>query len=194
MGVKMSTANAASGETSRDRILAAALDLLQREGAIALTVRNIAEAAGCSTSGIYTHFGGKHGLVEALYLDGFANFHRALQPFYDTQDLLGVGLEYRRWALANRTHYLIMFGRAVPEFEPGEEAKAEATLTFQAWVDALTPRALGDPVAAAYHLYCCAHGYVMLELIEFGPIDNDLRSLLYEGGLLSAATSVLSPE
>ena len=58
----------------RDRLVAAALEVLQREGAAALTVRNITQLAGCSTTGVYTYFGGKQGLVEAIYLDGFDAF------------------------------------------------------------------------------------------------------------------------
>ena len=50
--------------------------VLQRDGAAALTVRNITAEAGCSTTGIYTYFGGKHGLVEAIFVEGFESFDR----------------------------------------------------------------------------------------------------------------------
>ena len=41
--------------------------------------------------------------------------------WYEAGDLLDSGRAYRRWALANPMHYLVMFGRAVPDFvaEPG---------------------------------------------------------------------------
>ena len=44
----------------------------------ALTVRNVAAAAGCSTTGVYTYFGGKDGLVDAIFVDGFEKFDAAL--------------------------------------------------------------------------------------------------------------------
>ena len=40
------------------RILEAASELLSTEGASALSVRRIATAAGCSTMGLYSRFGG----------------------------------------------------------------------------------------------------------------------------------------
>src|SRR4051812_15889204 len=63
---------------ARAAILAAALRILQHEGAGALTVRSVASGAGCSTTGVYTWFGGKNGLVEAIFVDGFQRFGAAL--------------------------------------------------------------------------------------------------------------------
>ena len=57
-------------------LVRAALTVLQRDGAAALTVRNITAEAGCSTTGIYTYFGGKQGLVEAIFVEGFESFDR----------------------------------------------------------------------------------------------------------------------
>ncbi|MFF0767850.1 TetR/AcrR family transcriptional regulator [Nonomuraea wenchangensis] len=63
----------------RTAILDTATHLLVTEGPGALTVRRIAGEAGCSTKVIYTLFGGKDGLVEALWLEGFARFERRLR-------------------------------------------------------------------------------------------------------------------
>lgn len=62
----------------RDVILDAAKRLLVGEGPGALTVRRISAEVGCSTKVIYTLFGGKDGLSEALWLEGFARFERRL--------------------------------------------------------------------------------------------------------------------
>ncbi len=98
--------------------------MLQRDGAAALTVRNITAEAGCSTTGVYTYFGGKHGLVEAIFVEGFESFDRASAPLLEADDLLAAGPRYRRWALANPTQYMVMFGRAVPDFVPSEAGPA----------------------------------------------------------------------
>jgi AcrR family transcriptional regulator len=128
----------------RTRLLQAALDVLQRDGASGLTVRNVTAAAGCSTTGIYTYFGGKHGLVEALYLDGFRSFDRAVSALLDADRLEDAGREYRRWALANPTHYLVMFGRVVPDFVPSPAAMEEAARSFDALVRAVARAGAGD--------------------------------------------------
>lgn len=172
----------------RERLLDAALTVLQRDGAAALTVRNITEEAGCSTTGIYTHFGGKQQLVEAIFLDGFASFDDALGPHYASGDLLAAGHAYRSWALANPTHYLVMFGRAVPDFVPSEPAMARANRSFQDLIDTVARLGAPKPTVAAYHLYATVHGYVMLELIGMGPVDPALLDELYTQGIEAANT------
>lgn len=168
-------------------LLDAALTVLQRDGAAGLTVRAITREAGCSTTGVYTYFGGKHGLVEAIYLDGFDSFDRALAPHQRNGDLLGAGRAYRRWAVANPTHYLVMFGRAVPDFVPSEVAMARAYTSFQALVDTVDALGVADPFERAYDLYATVHGYVMLELVGMGPADRDALDALYEVGLARCA-------
>jgi len=167
----------------RSTLLHAALTVLQRDGAAALTVRNITAEAGCSTTGVYTYFGGKHGLVEAIYVDGFESFDRTLSATYAAGDLLESGRAYRRWALGNPTHYLVMFGRAVPDFEPSEVAHERASQSFNGLIAAVTLAGANDPLASAYHLFATVHGYVMLELVGIAPLGFDVFDELYEVGL-----------
>lgn len=178
----------------RRTLLDAALDVLRSQGAASLTVRNITERAGCSTTGIYTYFGGKHGLVEAIFLEGLQSFDEALTPHYEAGALIESGRAYRRWALHNPTHYLVMFGRAVPDFEPSEAAAERAGASFQALVDAVATAGAGtnedEWIAAAYHLYATVHGYVMLELVAMGPTDADRLDALYENGLRRALEGI----
>ncbi len=174
----------------RHTLLDAALHVLQHDGAAALTLRNITERAGCSTTGIYTYFGGKHGLVEAIYLDGFESFDRALSPFYEVGDLLGAGRAYRTWALSNQMHYLVMFGSAVPDFEPSEMAAVRAGRSFVDLVDAVRIAGADDPETSAYHLYATVHGYVMLELMGMGPVEPTQLDRRYEEGLRRALAGI----
>ena len=52
--------------TPRDDLVDAAVDLLTRDGAKALSVRKLAAAVGTSTMAVYTHFGNMAGLLEAM--------------------------------------------------------------------------------------------------------------------------------
>ncbi len=180
----------ASTPNMQRQLLDAALTVLRRDGAPALTVRHIAEQAGCSTTGIYTHFGGKQGLVEAIFLEGFDSFDDAVLPHYDAGDLVAAGRAYRQWAMANPTHYLIMFGRAVPDFAASDPAMERATRSFDALIRAVADHGAPDPEAAAYHLYATVHGYVMLELVDMGPVQAEDRDGLYEAGLLAAVAGL----
>lgn len=172
----------------RTVLLEAALTVLRRDGAAAFTVRAITEEAGCSTTGVYTYFGGKQGIVEAIFVEGFELFDRVLEDHYRSGDLLAAGRAYRQWALANPTHYLVMFGRAVPDFEPGETAGARGLRSFQMLCDAVAANGAADPVGAAYRLYATVHGYVMLELVGMGPVDPAELDALYEVGLVGCTT------
>ena len=61
-------------ESTRERILAAALDLVNTSGRDALTTRAVAGAAGVQPPVIYRHFLDKEGLLEGLAEHGFARY------------------------------------------------------------------------------------------------------------------------
>lgn len=158
---------------TRSSILAAAIEILHASGAGALTVRSVATAAGCSTTGVYTWFGGKNGLVEAIFIDGFKRFGESLLAARAAasadKPLAGLAEAYRDWALANPTHYMVMFGRAVPDFEPSEGALMIARGTFATLVETASvslrdQQVVGTPEDIAHHLWAGMHGYVSLEL------------------------------
>ncbi|MEZ5343788.1 MAG: TetR/AcrR family transcriptional regulator [Acidimicrobiales bacterium] len=113
----------------------AAATLLANGGASALRVRDIAAAAGCSTMGVYSHFGGKDGIVEAIYIDGFQRLTAALrEPVAEPAATPAL----RRWrrlpavGSKNRGSYSVMFAGAVPGFAPSDAALATAAESFQA--------------------------------------------------------------
>ncbi|MEM9842249.1 MAG: TetR family transcriptional regulator, partial [Pseudomonadota bacterium] len=56
---------------SKSKILTAASELFAQSGASGLSVRAISNRAGLSTIGIYNHFQGKQGILDALYIEGF---------------------------------------------------------------------------------------------------------------------------
>jgi hypothetical protein len=83
---------------------------------------------------------------------------------------------YRDWALAHPTQYQLMFGRAVPEFEPGPVLLTEAASgTFSILVEAVkaaqSSRQLrpDKPGQLALYVWGLAHGLVMIELSGVVP-------------------------
>jgi AcrR family transcriptional regulator len=173
------------------RILAAASNLLAVEGPSALRVRRIAEAAGTSTMGVYTRFGGKEGVVNALYLQGFQGLLNEMRSVVATDDPLAdlaeQGRAYRRYALSHATHYQVMFGGAVPGFQPEDDAIAVASATFEALVTAVR-RALdagllsgGTAEQLAYVCWAQCHGLVSLELADMGDDHPACRAAGHAG-------------
>jgi len=164
------------------RILEAASELLSKEGASALSVRRIAAAAGCSTMGLYSRFGGKDGVVDELYAEGFERLVAAMRQNPLTDDPLADLRQgancYRDTALANATHYMVMFGGAVPGFVPSDASHDLAHSAFGglvAKVARCTDSGLldGEPDQIAELLWGSIHGLVMLELVGINPLMSD---------------------
>lgn len=178
---------AADAPTMRDRLVGAALGVLQRDGAAGLTVRAITAEAGCSTTGVYTYFGGKHGVVDAIYTDGFESFDAAIAPALADGDLLAAGLNYRRWALDHPTQYMVMFGSAVPDYEPSPAASERSLASFAGLVAGVERSGGvidGGAETVAYHLFATVHGYVMLELVANRLAVDVPADELYESALM----------
>jgi AcrR family transcriptional regulator len=64
----------------RDQILAAAAELFMRQGYAATSVRQIAEAVGCTEAALYYHFkDGKRELLRAVVADNIPDLIRAVE-------------------------------------------------------------------------------------------------------------------
>lgn len=163
-------------------MLDAALALLGSGGVEAVTVRAVAAGAGCSTIGVYTHFGDKAGLVEALLVDGFDAFSAAVAVVdrggSDGVERLVAGSHaYRDWALANRPLYLLMFSPAPPApavrrevLEHGGLSRADHEARVRRAVELGELRS-GDLGWLADATWAHVHGWVMLELT--GPMSGE---------------------
>jgi AcrR family transcriptional regulator len=168
-------------------ILDAAERLLEAGDPSALTVRGIAKEAGVAPMGVYNHFESKNGVVDALFRRGFEALAADLTAVMALQDpreaLRRGGLRYRELALEHPAAYAVMFLAAVPDFEPSEEAKAEAERAFGGLI-ATVERAMqagvveaGDATASASVLWAGIHGAVALELSGICFVDD--ASALY---------------
>ncbi len=163
-------------------ILEAASRILSEEGAGALTVRRIASEAGCSTMGLYSRFGGKDGVVDELYVEGFRNLCDGMSAIAKTDDpvadLETCARAYRDTALEHATHYMVMFGGAVPEFVPSRPSLSVAHGAFLRLV-ARVQRCIdagafdGDAAEIAEIWWGAMHGLVMLELVGIDPKRGD---------------------
>ena len=164
-------------------LLDAARRLLTTEGAGALTVRRVAGEAGVSTMNVYSRFGGKDGVVEQLFRQGFELLAAEMDQVATTDDpiadLRDCGRAYRRFALGHEALYGVMFLRVVPDYEPTEEARAAALGTLDQ-LAARLERAMAhgrvrriDPRHAAAVVWSTCHGVVSLELTHENEIGVD---------------------
>lgn len=182
LGVSQRTVDHASAA-----ILTAARELLAEEGPRALTVRRIASAAGGSTMNVYSRFGGKDGVVDALLVEGFEELGEALRAVPTTDDTISdlqqCSRAYRDFAVTHRAHYELMFGRRTPGFTKSEKAVDPARVALGMLVDRIK-RAMdagelraSDPFDAATVFWSACHGPVSLEIEAVGPPDTDWASV-----------------
>lgn len=166
-------------DPTRGAIVAAARRILIDEGPAGLTVRKIATAAGHSTMAVYSRFGGKDGLVDALVAEGFTLLTEALEAAGRTDDPMAdldrQGAAYRRFALAHPQHYSLMFDRPVPGYEPSDATLAVAAGSLDVLAQSLG-RAMehgrlvpADPHTTAVAVWGTCHGLVSLEMAGSAP-------------------------
>lgn len=145
--------------------------LLRDAGPHALSLRQIAVRAGTSTQAVYTSFGGKPGLIDALFRAGYSRLADRLAAV-DTdlepiQMIAELSLAYRDNALANPHLYDVMTGRPLPEYDPPAASRAFARSTLHPLIDAVTAAVdegdfEGEPEQIAHVLWAAAHGFVSL--------------------------------
>jgi len=163
-------------------LLASAADILETEGPDGLSVRRIAAAANVAPMGVYNHFESKFGIIEALFIQGFERLREALATIAEIEDpyeaLREGGRRYRALALAHPMVYQVMFLRAVPGFEPSDHALEVAARAFDTLVAAVE-RAMaagvladGSPTETAQLIWANIHGWVSLELLGIGFVED----------------------
>ncbi|SEF15950.1 TetR/AcrR family transcriptional regulator [Jiangella alba] len=163
----------------RDRLLERAAATVSSGGVAALNLRTLAAEAGTSTAAVYSLFGGKPGLVSALYAQVFARFAQRLAAVGRSDDpvadLVRLGHAYRENALADPHGYRVMFGELSPD-DVGRHAARTGARTFEPLLDAVRravragtfpKRPAAESIATA--LWANVHGLVSIELGAFIP-------------------------
>lgn len=157
---------------TRAAVLVAAARILREEGPAALTVRRVAERINASTKVIYTRFGGKDGLLDALYLYAFERLGGVLAECLEvcepTARLRRMCDAYRHYAMTEPALYNIMFGDLGRAYEAPASSRRAAWRTFHALRDTVAA-VLPEPCAADADrvtrlLWSAMHGVVGLEL------------------------------
>ena len=173
--------NSRPAGTRRRELFEAAEEILRTKGPHGLSLRDIAERSGTSTQAVYTEFGGKPGLADALYREGYRRLAERLSAV--PQDLPVVDRvralcwAYRESVLANPHFYELMSGHPIPEYEPPDESRRYAAATFDVLIDAIQDAAdegaltVESPRELAGLLWTAGHGHLSLVLNGLRPDD-----------------------
>jgi AcrR family transcriptional regulator len=117
-------------EATRAEILDAAWDLVRTEGLAGLSLRDLARRVGMQAPSLYSYFGSKHAIYDAMfaqgvraYLDQEALVASSADPLADLQ--AGVRF-FVGFCTEDPVRYQLMFQRTIPGFEPSAETFALA--------------------------------------------------------------------
>lgn len=117
----------------RDRVLEAAIAILEADGFGAFTARRVAASAATSTAAVYELFGDKARLVREIFFGGFRMLSERLARLPETHDpradLVAVVGELRAFGRDHPVLAKVLFSRPFADFDPGpEEAAAGAAV------------------------------------------------------------------
>jgi AcrR family transcriptional regulator len=124
------------GDATREALLAAAEDLVERGGPSALSVRAVADEIGTTTRAVYSTFGSKEALVAALAKRSFEMLRDAIEDLPRTddpvRDLIEAALTvFRPMAIEHPSLFRIAFLRAAPDVELGPDVGFAARAGYE---------------------------------------------------------------
>jgi AcrR family transcriptional regulator len=113
-------------EATRERVLQAAWELARRDGLAAITLREVARLVGMRAPSLYTYFGSKNAMYDAMYAQAARELAVTLArrpPGSDpSQTLRGRMRLFIAFCVADRVRYQLLLERPVPGFEPAAES------------------------------------------------------------------------
>ncbi len=131
-------------EDTRDDIVAAAWRLAERDGLAGLSLRDLAAEVGMRAPSLYTYFGSKDAIYDAMFTRGYdaldAELTEALAEAAgrDTADALTHTIT--RWLAfcqASVPRYQLLFTNTLPGWTPSAEAYAASQRSYAQMAEAL---------------------------------------------------------
>jgi AcrR family transcriptional regulator len=175
-------------DATRAALLAAAERLIDDRGPDAASIRAVADEVGTTTRAVYSGFGSKQGLLEALATRLFEMLAQAIDevPVTDAprHDLVEVALRgFRRTALSHPSLYSLVFLRTAPDLELGQPGTAYVEVASAAFgrLEARMERLAAAGELGSRRVRDAAHA--------FHALTEGLASMEVRGGMLDPATA-----
>jgi AcrR family transcriptional regulator len=150
------------------QIVGAARELLEKEGADALTMRRIADRLGIKAPSLYKHFPDQTAVETELITQLFMELAHALEEAEaaDPSSVVALASAYRAYAVKHPHLYRLSTDRPLPReaLPAGLEDRTAQPLV----------RAVGGDQDTARAVWAFAHGMVVLELAGRFPSGADL--------------------
>jgi AcrR family transcriptional regulator len=134
-------------------ILDAAWSLMAREGAAAVSVREVARSVGLRQQSLTHYYPTKQALLDALFADGFADLRTTLEQLPPTHDgidnVVALAVAVVDYCVANPARYHLMLQRTLPSFSPSEDSHRVALGCLNMLMERLSAAGINDPADVA---------------------------------------------
>lgn len=179
MAIRASAANPRAPDDVRSRVLTAALELIERDGLDALSMREVARIAGVSHQAPYHYFADREAILAAMAQDGFGRLADALdrcsaEGMPPNERLAALARAYVRFALGAPALFKLMFRPDLLDGERFPEVHTAGSRAFEP-----LPRAIQACIAAGLPDVPSAEALVVLGW----SFAHGLASLLVDGCL-----------
>lgn len=121
-----------------DEIVEAAWDLSRTEGLGNFSMRQLGERVGMRAQSLYSYFGSKNEIFDAMFRDGNERLLEALRRALEAGGRRGpvaageaVVEEFVRFGTSDPTRYQLLFQRTIPGFVPSEQSYAVAQEVYE---------------------------------------------------------------
>jgi AcrR family transcriptional regulator len=192
----------------RARLCAVAQKRFAKDGVEGVSMRQLADALGCSPMTPYRYFRNKEEILAAVRAAAFDRFAAALEDAAAKTrgDLRAggqaMGEAYIRFALSDPDAYRLMFDLSQPHPDRYPElvrASARARQMMSAALEALVKAGIfaGDPQLLGCVFWATMHGLVVLQLAGKLPKEPDFKTIQQEAMRLlvaGARSGVASPK
>ena len=197
--------SSAEVDAFRARLCAVAQKRFAKQGVDGVSMRQLADALGCSPMTPYRYFRNKEEILAAVRAAAFDRFASALEEAARKTrgDLRAggqaMGEAYIRFALGDPDAYRLMFDLSQPHPDRYPElvrASARARHMMSAALEALVKAGIfvGDPELLGYVFWATMHGLVVLHLAgklpekpDFPTIQQEAMRLLVAGARSDSA-------
>lgn len=134
-------------------ILDAAWSVMARDGAAALSVREVARLVGLRQQSLTYYFPTRQVLLDALFADGFDGLRRRLAELRRTpdpvDDVVAVAEAVVGYCVEHPARYQLMLQRSVPGFVPSERSLGVTARVLGVLLDRLTAAGVTDQADVA---------------------------------------------
>jgi AcrR family transcriptional regulator len=134
-------------------IVEAAWELVRAEGLAGLAMRDLGRRVGMKAQSLYSYFGSKNDIYDAMFLEGYQAFAASAAESFDDDEsspverVRAMASHFFDFCTSDPVRYQLLFQRTIPDFVPSDESFAVAVEVYESMSARLAALGVSDPAA-----------------------------------------------